>query len=128
MASATRSMTHCIFHTTVHPPNGMTELTAVKLITRHLEMETPTKSPGCQTKKGRGIQFNMWRCVKTPAFLPLSPPPSPPVNYHLLSALLPEYLLNIQTYFHPYCNTSVQTTKISHGPQPLSWTSYSQYS
>lgn len=91
-------------------------------------METPTKSPGCQTKKGRGIQFNMWKCVKTPAFLPLSPPPTPPVNYHLLSALLPEYLLNIQTYFHPYCNTAVQTTKISHGPQPLSWTSYSQYS
>lgn len=28
MASATRSMTHCIFHSTVHPPNGMTELTA----------------------------------------------------------------------------------------------------
>lgn len=72
------------FHSTVHPPNEMTKLTAGQTDNYTYETETSTTSPGCQTKRGSRMKVNIWKSLKTHAFSLL---PTPSLTSQLLSSL-----------------------------------------
>lgn len=65
-----------------------------KQINRHMKMETPITSPGCQTKRGNRMKVNIGRSLKTHAFS-LLPIPS-------LTSQLPSFL-NTTSSISPKC-------------------------
>lgn len=117
MASATRSMTHCIFPIIVHQPHGMTELTIGQTrVTRHMETETPTKSPGCQTEKGRRKQVQHLEACKDPCLSSHSTP----TPIQSMTTVCQYCFLNISYLCtHPCCNAAVQAAKFSWATRSL---------
>ena len=105
---------HCISTPLCAHQMGWQNWQLVKLATTRMEMEAPTTSPGCQTKKRSRMKVNIWKSLKIPAFFVSNQPHPWPANYHLLLILPQPLLLNVITSLHPYGNTEVQITNISH--------------